>query len=96
MSDAPTLADDTFVDPAIATCSLTLWERKGGGMTTAVQLLVRPSDMRGDESGGHPGERFVMVTITREELAAMLEAAVLDAAECLLVAGANLETGPRH
>lgn len=80
----PTLDDDTFVDPAIATCSITLWHRPDGAMTNAVQLLVRPTDVRGDEAGGHPGETFVMMTITREEIAAMLRALNEDAADCLL------------
>lgn len=80
---APTLEDDSFVDPAIAACSLALWPRKDGTMTNAVQLLVRPRDVRGDESGGHPGERFVMVTITREEVRAMLHALKQDMADVL-------------
>ena len=83
----PTLDDDSFVDQAIATCSLALWHRKDGAMTNAVQLLVRPLDVRGDESGGHPGERFVMVTITREEVRAMLAALDADMAECLRAVG---------
>lgn len=93
MSELPTLEDDTFVDPAIAACSLALWPRKDGAMTNAVQLLVRPLDTRGDESGGHPGERFVMVTITREEVRAMLDALEQDMADCLQAAGAG---GPKQ
>lgn len=89
MSEEPTLEDDSFVDPAIATCSLTLWERKDGAMTNAVQLLVRPIDVRGDESGAHPGERFLMVTITREEVAAMLKALAEDAALTLISVDAD-------
>lgn len=80
---APTLEDDSFVDPAIAACSLALWSRKDGTMINAVQLLVKPLDVRGDESGGHPGERFVMVTITREEVRAMLHALKQDMADVL-------------
>lgn len=95
MDKEPTLGDDTFVDPAIATCSLTLWERKDGAMTNAVQLLVRPTDLRGDESGAHPGERFVMVTITREEVAAMLKALAEDAALCLIAVDADRDPA-RH
>lgn len=89
MHETPTLEDDTFVDPAIATCSLALWPRKDGAMTNAVQLLVRPLDVRGDEAGGHPGERFVMVTITREEVRAMLAALEEDMADCMAAAGAG-------
>jgi len=64
-----------------------LWECKDGvTMTNAVQLLVRPADVRGDESGGHPGESFVMVTITREELTEMLAALTADWAEVTAVA----------
>lgn len=95
MSKEPTLEDDSFVDPAIATCSLTLWERKDGAMTNAVQLLVRPTDVRGDEAGGHPGEKFVMVTITREEVAAMLKALAEDAALCLISVDADSDAA-RH
>lgn len=69
-----TLADDSLVDPAIAQVALTLWNEKDGRMCSAVQLLVRPLDVRGDEAGGHPGEKFVMLTITRDELRAMLDA----------------------
>lgn len=83
------------MDPAIATCALTLWDRKDGSLTNAVQLLVRPADLRGDESGGHPGERFVMVTITREEIAAMLQTLEVDAAECLLAVG-KTESNHEH
>lgn len=93
MHETPTLEDDTFVDQAIAACSLALWTRKDGAMTNAVQLLVRPLDVRGDESGGHPGEQFVMVTITREEVRAMLAALEQDMADCLMVAGAG---GPQQ
>lgn len=71
--EAPTLEDDSFVDKAIATFGICLWDRHDGGTTNAVQLLVRPVDVRCDESGGHPGESFVMVTITREELRGLLE-----------------------
>lgn len=77
MDHTPTLENDSFVDPAIASFSICLWDRHGGGATSAAQLLVRPIDVRGDESGEHPGERFVMVTLTREELRVML--AELDA-----------------
>jgi len=69
-----TLGDDSLVDPAIAQVALTLWNEKDGRMCSAVQLLVRPLDVRSDESGGHPGEQFVMLTITRDELKAMLDA----------------------
>ena len=68
-----TLADDSFVDPALAQCSVALWNEKDGRMCSAIQLLIRPLDVRGDEAGGHPGEEFVMVTITRDELRAILD-----------------------
>lgn len=83
----PTLADDSFVDPAIATMGICLWDRRGGGMTNAVQLLVRPLDVRSDESGAHPGESFVMVTLTREELRAMLAELDRDWSEVVSVCG---------
>lgn len=70
----PTLECDSFVDKAIATCSYCLWERHDGGITNAIQLLVRPLDVRCDESGSHPDENgFVMITITREELREMVK-----------------------
>ncbi len=93
LSETPTLEDDTFVDPAIATCSFALWPRKDGAMTNAVQLLVRPLDVRGDESGERPGEQFVMVTITREEVRKMLAALEEDMADCWRAAGAG---GPQQ
>ncbi len=68
----PTLEDNSFVDKAIGNIAISLWERPDGGVTNAIQLLVRPLDIRCDESGRLPGEDFVMVTITREELRAML------------------------
>jgi hypothetical protein len=74
MSTTPTLADDSFVDKAIAHASIALWDSHDGAITNAMQLLARPVDVRGDESGAHPGERFVMITITREEVRAMLKA----------------------
>jgi hypothetical protein len=83
----PTLENDSFVDPAIAQMSISLWGRHGGGMTSAVQLLVRPQDVRIDESGGHPGELFVMVTLTREELREMLAAVDADWSEVVSVCG---------
>jgi len=83
MSNVPTLENDSFVDKAIATVSVCLWDRKDGGMTNAVQLLVRPLDLRGDESGSHPGEQFVMVTITREEMRDMLKELDIDWADTI-------------
>ncbi len=84
---APTLADDSFVDKAIAAFRMTLWDRHGGGVTSAAQLLVRPTDIRCDEGGGHPGELFVMLTITREELREMLAAVDEDWATIMLHCG---------
>lgn len=78
-----TLENDSLVDPAIAQVALTLWNEKDGRMCSAVQLLVRPLDVRGDESGSHPGEEFVMLTITRDELQAMLKAVEEDWARCV-------------
>ena len=73
-SKTPSLANDSFVDENIASFSYCLWqrERNGSGMTSAAQLLVRPVDVRSDESGEHPGEKFVMLTLTREELREMV------------------------
>jgi hypothetical protein len=82
-----TLADDSLVDPAIAQVALTLWNENDGRMCSAVQLLVRPLDVRGDEAGGHPGESFVMLTITRDELRAMLDAVEADWAASVKCAG---------
>jgi hypothetical protein len=78
---APTLDDDSLVDKAIAQVSISLWDSHDGGMTNAVVLLVRPLDVRCDESGGHPGESFVMITITREEIAEMQKALDADWAD---------------
>lgn len=69
----PSLENDSFVDKNIATVGICLWDRHDGGITNAVQLLVRPLDIRCDESGAHPDESgFVMLTITREEMRGLL------------------------
>ncbi len=70
----PTLDNDSFVDKAIAAMSIALWDSPTGGVTNAVQILVRPTDVRSDESGAHPGESFVMLTVVREEIREMLRA----------------------
>lgn len=87
MSTAPTLANDSLIDKAIAQVSICLWDSHDGGMTNAVQLLVRPLDIRSDESGGHPGEKFVMLTITREEIVEMQKALDADWADQVKFAG---------
>lgn len=69
----PTLEINSFVDPNIANFGICLWERHDGGITSAIQILVRPNDIRCDESGMCPGESFVMMTITREEMREMLK-----------------------
>lgn len=69
----PSLENDSLEDENIASVSYRLCKRHDGVMTNAVELLVRPLDIRGDESGEHPDESgFVMLTITREEIRAML------------------------
>jgi hypothetical protein len=87
MSHTPTLIANSFVDKAIATCGICLWDKHGGGTTNAVQLLVRPIDVRSDESGQCPGETFVMLTITREELREMLRELDEDWGAHLMVCG---------
>lgn len=67
-----TLEDDSFADPAVAALSYSLWSNRDGSPTSAVQILARPTDIRGDESGRHPDEDFVMITLTREEVEAIL------------------------
>lgn len=84
--EPPSLEANTFVDPNIGNLGLTVWERHDGGLTSAVQLLVRPVDLRCDESGELPG-LFVMVTLTREELRALLRLADEDWAETVLHCG---------
>jgi len=84
---APSLSNDNLVDPGIATVSVCLWDRFDGGITNAVQLLVRPINLRADESGEHPGESFVMVTITREEMRAMLTELDADWTDTVRVCG---------
>lgn len=79
----PTLADDTFADKAIAQMSIALADTPAGTLTNAVQLLVRPTDVRSDESGAHPGESFVMATILQEEVRAMQAALDADWADHL-------------
>lgn len=67
----PTLHDDSFADTAVAQAACILCETDYG-ITNAIALLIRPLDVRGDESGNHPGESFVMARLTREELREMV------------------------
>lgn len=96
MMQEPTLENDSFVDKAIATAGICLWDRHDGGITNAVQLLVRPLDVRGDESGEHPGESFVMVTITREEMRGLLAALDQDWADVIKYTGDPNEPSNRY
>lgn len=67
----PTLHDDSFTDKSVAQAACILCETDHG-ITNAISLLIRPLDIRSDESGNHPGESFVMATLTREELREMV------------------------
>lgn len=73
MADSISLKDDSFADSALAQVVSALWVGEDGRMTNCAQLLVRQTDVRSDESGNHPGEVFAMVSITQEELRAMLQ-----------------------
>ncbi len=66
------LENDSFDDPNIGGIGICLRCRRDKLITNAVDILVRPRDVRGDELGEHPGETFVMLTLTREEVRAML------------------------
>lgn len=72
MPTKPTLHDDSFIDKAVAQAACCLVDTDYG-ITNAIHLLIRPHDVRGDESGAHPGESFVMAMLTREELREMVE-----------------------
>lgn len=78
----------------IVRTDIALWDGPGGGITNAVQLLVRPSGMRSDEAGEHPGEMFVQVTIAREDMAEMLIALDADWADhCRICGNPNAKGG---
>lgn len=94
-STAPSLADDSFDDKALAAIGLSLCSLPGGEVSNRAELLVRPTDMRSDESGEHPGERFVLVTITREEVRALLTMMDEDVAEVRATANDQHNRAPR-
>jgi hypothetical protein len=56
-------------DQVIACAEIALHDTPDGGMTNAITYLVRPGQpLVSDASGEHPGELFIPVTRTREEL----------------------------
>lgn len=57
-----------MIDRSIANAEISLQDTPDGGMTNAITFLVRPERYVSDESGQHPGETFVEVTLTREEV----------------------------
>lgn len=79
--EVPSLVDDSFADKALAAIDLSLCMLPSGEVSNRAELLVRPTDIRTDEAGRHPGERFVLVTITREEVRELLEMMDRDVAE---------------
>ncbi|MGE0329735.1 MAG: hypothetical protein AB7P37_03470 [Ramlibacter sp.] len=66
-NDAP-----KFSDPAFGSYSLTLDTDDAGNIESRACLLVRLTDIRGDESGELPGEKFATASLSRQELHAML------------------------
>lgn len=66
-------ADDAFLDPMIATMAIGLTHYKSGKITNCIEVLIRPDVVTTDESGRHPGETFVQASLTREEVAKMLD-----------------------
>lgn len=93
----PTLDNDTFDDQAIATMSVGLCARRDNGrVTNAVDILVRPVHVSCDESGSHPGEKFVLLHLTREEVRSALHFLEEDWATQVELAGdPNEKRGPR-
>lgn len=74
LKSSVSLNNDSLQDKNIATVSVGLEYNAKGKMTNAIELLIRPNDVRCDESGEHPDETgFVLARITREEIEAMLE-----------------------
>lgn len=61
-----------MIDQAIANAEISLHDTPEGGMTNAITFLVRPERYVSDASGDHPGETFVEVTLTREEVREVL------------------------
>ena len=85
-----------FVDKAIATYGITLWDNTLGQITNAAQFLIRPTDMRIDESGQYPGETFVMATLTRDELRSVLDDLEQDWADVVYHVGDPNTEAPVH
>lgn len=67
-----TSATECYFDPAIAAMHCSLDYLADGHMTNVAEVLVRPSALVSDESGEHPGERFMRVKFTREDVQGML------------------------
>lgn len=57
-----------MIDQSIANAEIGLHDTPDGGMTNAITFLVRPEQYVTDASGAHPGEMFIAVTLTREEV----------------------------
>ena len=88
--DIPTLNNDSFNDRNIATFSIALTDLKSGFITNEAQLLIRPVDIRCDESGEHPNETgFALIRITRQELQEMLRELNADWADHIKYCGEN-------
>ncbi len=78
----PSLDNDDFADPAVATVCFGLEHNKDGSPTNCVYVLVRPIDIRCDESGDHPDEDgFVSFHFTYEEIAEIKKAMEQDWAD---------------
>ncbi|MCW5648387.1 MAG: hypothetical protein KIS62_01440 [Ramlibacter sp.] len=81
----------TFQDPNFADYSLALDVERDGAMTSSAFMLVRLNDIRPDESGNLPGEKFASASLTRLEVRQMLRHLDADMLDTLRYTGSTQE-----
>jgi PP-loop superfamily ATP-utilizing enzyme len=62
-----------MINASIANIEIGLHPTLDGQITNAATFLVRPGRMVNDESGEHPGEQFIEITLTRQEVREVLQ-----------------------
>jgi hypothetical protein len=62
-----------YFDGAIAAMHCGLEYLPDGQMTNALYVLIRPKPLVPDESGEHPGEQFMEITLTRQDAQRMMD-----------------------
>lgn len=62
-----------MIDASIANIEIGIHSTRNGQITNAATFLVRPGRLVNDESGEHPGEQFIEITLTRQEVRDVLQ-----------------------